>query len=165
MAEKVGTRINVGDFSVGIMGIVELMEEMTATHADKPDDEVRAHMLARLGEHNYIAHKAEDEYGRAFVRELRMFLGQAYTEDGPAGLDIKVLGVGCGQCDSLVKTIQEVLTELRFPVGVEHVTDIKEIARYGVMGSPALLINGKTVAVGSAPPRNRIKKWLQEASA
>jgi hypothetical protein len=165
MAEKVGTRINVGDSSVGIMGIMELMEEMTATHADKHDDEVRTHMLARLGEHNYIAHQAEDEYGRAFVREFRKFLGHAYTEDGPAGLDIKVLGVGCGQCDSLVKTIQEVLTELRFPVAVEHVTDIKEIARYGIMGSPALLINGKAVAVGSVPPRNRIKKWLQEAKA
>jgi predicted DsbA family dithiol-disulfide isomerase len=48
---------------------------------------------------------------------------------------------------------------------VDHVTDIKEIARYGIMGSPALLINGKAVAVGSVPPRERIKKWLVEASA
>ena len=61
--------------------------------------------------------------------------------------------------------IMEVLTELKLPAGVDHVTDIKEIARYGIIGSPALLINGKAVAVGSVPPRERIKKWLVEASA
>jgi small redox-active disulfide protein 2 len=163
MAELAIKRINVGDSSVGIRGLTELMEEMAGIYADKPDDEVRAHMLDRLGEKNYIADKAEDEYGDAFVREFRKFLGQACADEGSAGLDIKVLGVGCNQCDGLVRTIKEVLTELELPAEVEHVTDIKEIARRGIMRSPALLINGKTVAAGSVPPRGKIKKWLMEA--
>jgi hypothetical protein len=61
--------------------------------------------------------------------------------------------------------IMEILTELQLPAGVDHVTDMKEIARYRVMGAPALIINGKTLAVGSVPPRDRIKKWLLEAHA
>ena len=165
MAEKDITRINVGNFSVSIIGIKQLMEEMTRTHADKPDDEVRAFMLGRLEKDSYIPGKARDDYGKAFIREFRKSLGQPYTDDAPGGLDVKVLGAGCSQCHQLTRTIMEVLTELKLPAGVDHVTDIREIARYGIMGSPALLINGKAVAVGSVPPRERIKKWLVEASA
>ncbi len=165
MAEKDITRINVAKFSVSIIGIKHLMEEMAATHADKPDEEVRSFMLDQLGKDNYIPAKAKEDYGNAFLREFRKFLGQPYTDDAPKGLDVKVLGAGCSQCHQLTLMIMEVLTELKLPAGVDHVMDIKEIARYGIMGSPALLINGKAVAVGSVPPRERIKKWLVEASA
>jgi hypothetical protein len=165
MSEKAITRINVANFGVSIIGIRELMEEMAATHGEKPDREVAEYMLDRLGKENYIPKKAVEDYGRAFVREFRKFMGQPFTEEGPKGLDIKVLGVGCPQCHALTQTIMEVLTELKLPAGVDHVTDMKEIARYRVMGSPALIINGKKLAVGSVPPRDRIKKWLLEANA
>lgn len=163
MAEKDIVQIKIGKFAVGIMGIKKLMEEMAVTYADKGNEEVRSFMLDRLGRDNYIPSSAKEEYGRAFVREFRKSMGQPYTEDAPHGLDIKVLGVGCNQCHALTQMIMEVLTEIDLPAGVDHVTDIKEIARYGVMGSPALLINGKAVAVGTVPPRERVKKWLIEA--
>ena len=163
MTEKDITQIKVGQFPVGIIGIRQLMEEMAATYADRADDEVSSFMLDSLGQSNYIPGSAKAEYGQAFVREFRKFLGQPYMEDAPQGLDIKVLGVGCNQCHALTKLIMEVLTELNLSAGVDHVTDIKEIARYGVMGSPALLINGKAVAVGSVPSRDRVRKWLAEA--
>ena len=47
---------------------------------------------------------------------------------------------------------------------LEHVRDIKEIGKYGVMGTPALIINGTVKAVGKVPPKNRIKKWLVDAT-
>ncbi|MGA2402012.1 MAG: thioredoxin family protein [Syntrophobacteraceae bacterium] len=163
MAEKDITQIKVGKFAVSIIGIKPLMDEMAGTHADKADDEIRFFMLDRLGQSNYIPAGAEADYGQAFVREFRKFLGQPYTEDAPQGLDIKVLGTGCPQCHALTQMVMEVLTEINLPAGVDHVTDIKEIARYGIMGSPALLINGKAVAVGNVPSRDRVKKWLVEA--
>jgi len=156
-------QIKIGKFAVGIMGIKKLMEEMAMTHAEKTDGEVGSFMLDRLGRDNYIPSSAKEEYARGFVREFRKSLGQPFKEDAPRGLDIKVLGVGCSQCHALTQMIMEVLTEIDLPAGVDHITDIKEIARYGVMGSPALLINGKAVAVGSVPPRERVKKWLIEA--
>jgi hypothetical protein len=165
MADKDITRINVGNFSVSIIGIKQLMEQMAKTHADNSDDAVCSFMLDCLGKDNYIPAKARGDYGKAFLREFRKSLGQTCTDDAPKGLDVKVLGAGCSQCHQLTRTIMEVLTELKLPAGVEHVTDIKEIARYGIMGSPALLINGRAVAVGSVPPRERIKKWLVEAGA
>ena len=165
MTEKDITRVKIGQFSVGIIGIMQLMEQMTETYTNKSDREVGEFMLAELGKKNYIPGGARDEYGEAFVREFRKSTGRPYTDDSPQGLDVKVLGAGCNQCHQLTRIIMEVLTELELPASVDHVTDIKEIGRYGIMGSPALLINGKAVAVGSVPPRNRIKKWLVEAGA
>ncbi|MCU0588394.1 MAG: thioredoxin family protein [Syntrophobacteraceae bacterium] len=165
MPEKSITRIQVSNFGVSIVGLRELVEEMAQTHGDQPDDEVARHMIERLGALNYIPGKVRGEYGRAFVREFRKHMGQPFTEEAPRGLDVKVLGVGCSQCRGLTQTVMEVLTELQLPAGVDHVTDMKEIARYRVMGSPALVVNGRIVAVGSVPPRDKIKKWLLEAQA
>jgi hypothetical protein len=163
MTEKDITRISVGNFSVSIIGLKQVLNEIGASLADKPDEQAQAALLERLEKDNYIPDKSRPEYGKAFVRELRKFLGQPYADDAPKGLDIKVLGAGCNQCRYLTQLVMEVLTELKMPAGVDHITDFKEIARYGVMGSPVLLINRKVVAVGSVPPRDRIKKWLLEA--
>ncbi len=163
MAEKDITQIRVGKFAVSIIGIKQLMDEMAGTYADKADDEVGSFMLDSLARSNYIPASAKADYGQAFVREFRKFMGQPYTEDAPQGLDIKVLGTGCSRCHALTQMIMQVLTEINLAASVDHVTDIREIARYGIMGSPALLINGKAVAVGSVPPRDRVKKWLIEA--
>ncbi len=164
MTDKDITQVRIGQYGFGIIGIKRLMEELAETYADKSDAEVAAVMVERLSKDNYIPANVREDYGRAFVREFRKFLGQPYTEDAAAGLDIKVLGMGCPQCHALTQTIMELLTELQLPAGLDHVTDIKEIARYGVMGSPALLINGKVMAVGSVPHKDKIKKWLVEAS-
>jgi len=165
MTDKDITQVRIGQHGFGIIGIRCLMEELAANCADKSDAEVKAVMVERLSKDNYIPANVREDYGKAFVREFRKFLGQPYTEDAEAGLDVKVLGAGCPQCQALTQTIMELLTELQLPAGVDHVTDIKEIARYRVMGSPALVINGKVMAVGSVPPRERIKNWLKEASA
>lgn len=165
MAEKEITRINVGKFPVSIVGLKDLLQEMARTHGSASDDDVGAFILERLGQTNSIPGGAREEYRRAFIREFRKSLGQPLAEEPPRGVDVKVLGAGCGQCHSLTKLVMEVLTEMGLPAGVEHVMDLREIARYGVMGSPALLVNGKVVAVGSVPPRNRIKAWLLEANA
>ena len=57
------------------------------------------------------------------------------------------------------------MTEMNMPADLEHVTDITEIGSYGVMGTPALVINGEVKAVGSVPPKPKLRKWLREAFA
>ena len=164
MTEQDITRIRVGTFDISITGIKQVMTELAPTHADKQDAEIAAMMLERLSHDNYIPSGANEEYKAAFVREFRKFTGQPYRDEVPQGLQVKVLGMGCPQCHSLTQTIMELLTELGFPADLDHVTDIKEIARYGVMGSPALVINGKTVAAGTVPSRKKLKEWLIEAN-
>jgi len=55
------------------------------------------------------------------------------------------------------------MSEINLIADIEHVRDIKEIGKYGVMGSPALLINGKVKSVGKVPPKNKLQEWLKEA--
>jgi hypothetical protein len=56
----------------------------------------------------------------------------------------------------------EVLTELELAADFEHVTGIKKIARYGILQSPALLINNKIVAKGSVPSKTQLIEWLKK---
>jgi len=164
MAEKDITQIKVGKHAVSIIGIKLLMAEMAQTHSDKSDEEVRNIMLERLGRDNYIPGPAKDDYGKAFVREFRKFMGQPFQEEASTDLDIKVLGPGCPECDRLEQVLMQLLADLQLPASIDHVRDLKEIAKYRVMGTPALMINGKVVSKGGFPPKEKIKKWLMEAA-
>jgi hypothetical protein len=55
--------------------------------------------------------------------------------------------------------------QLRIKANIEHVRDIKEIGRLGVMGMPGLLINGEVKSVGKVPPKAKLIQWLEEADA
>lgn len=153
-------QIKVDKYNIGIISLTHVMEEMAKEYAQRSDDEVRAELLNRLSRKNYIPGPARESYGHAFLREFRKFLGKPYEEEISKDLEIKVLGQGCVQCNRLEKEIIEVMVEMNLVADLEHVTDIKEIGKYGVMGTPALIINGKVMAVGRVPPRAKIKQWL-----
>jgi hypothetical protein len=57
----------------------------------------------------------------------------------------------------------DVMSELNLAADLEHVTDIKEIGRYRVMGIPALIINGKILSVGPVPSKKKLADWLKQA--
>ncbi|MBI4774057.1 MAG: thioredoxin family protein [Deltaproteobacteria bacterium] len=162
MTEDV-TRIRVGKNTIGITGLKSVLEELATSHSETSDDEVRRLMLDRLSRDNYIPNTARDEYGNAFVREFRKFLGQAREEPPERELTIQVLGPGCSQCERLEHIVMQILTEMNLGAFVEHVKNVKEIGEFGVMGAPALVINGKVVCVGKIPPVGKIKEWLLEA--
>ncbi|MFC1825534.1 thioredoxin family protein [Thermodesulfobacteriota bacterium] len=162
MAAEDITQIKVDGQAVGIMGLKGVLEEMAKDHADEDDREIGQELLKRLSRKNYIPAQVKAKYAAAFLREFKKLMGRPYEDEGATGLEIKILGPGCAQCDGLEREIMEVLAELGLPGDVEHVTDVKEIGLYGVMGMPALIINGEVKAVGKVPPRNQIIAWLKE---
>ncbi len=85
-------------------------------------------------------------------------------EEESHGLSIKILGSGCSACDRLEQTAMTALSELGLPAEVEHVRDVKEIVALGVLGVPALLINGEIKAVGTVPTKAMLKEWLTAVS-
>ena len=156
-------RIKIGNHNVGVVGLKRVIEELATDFAREPDERVAPEMLKRLSKHNYIPANARETYGRAFVREFRKFLGQPYEEDAKGTIEIKVLGPGCAQCERLEKDVMDVLSEMSLAADLEHVRDIMEIATYGVMGMPALIINGKIMCWGQLPSKSKIKDWLEDA--
>ena len=163
MSQNDVTRVRINRQSIGIIGLKDLMEEMAEEYPEKSDDKVQAELIKRLSRKNYIPERAKEDYGKALLREFKKFSGKPYEEEISEGLEIKVLGPGCAQCNRLEKELMELMAEMNLAADVEHVTDINEIARYGVMGTPALIVNGNVKSVGSVPPRGKIIGWLKEA--
>lgn len=64
------------------------------------------------------------------------------------GTKVKILGSGCAKCNELEHNIVEALRQLGQSTKVDHVTDFSEIASYGVMTTPAVVVDGKVISYG-----------------
>lgn len=79
------------------------------------------------------------------------------------GARVKVLGAGCTRCEKLKVTTIEALSELGLNETVDHVTDFIQIAAYGVMTTPALVVDGKVVSYGKVLKKDEVIKILQQS--
>ena len=77
-------------------------------------------------------------------------------------MDIKVLGPGCPRCQQTEQNVKDALAEAGVEASVEKVTDTMEIAGYGVMGTPAVIVDGEVKSVGKIPNKEDIKIWIQK---
>jgi len=75
-------------------------------------------------------------------------------------MDIKILGTGCPKCKTLEKLTREVLEKNGIEASISKVEDIMEIMKYGVMSTPALVVNGKVEIKGRVPSAAEIKHIL-----
>ena len=76
-------------------------------------------------------------------------------------MKIKVLGSGCPNCKILEANTKKALEELKIKADVEKVTDIAKIMEYGIMSTPALIIDENVVSYGKVLSSNEIKKLLK----
>lgn len=157
-------QIRVGKNRMGIIGLKQILSEVSEAHAGRPDNEIEIELLNRLSKKNYIPEHARAAYGQAFLREFKKSIGQPVEESGANDLEVKVLGPGCSRCNQLEQDIMAVMDEMNLAGSIEHVTDIIAIGEYGVMGTPALILNGKVMAVGTVPPKAKLKIWLKKIS-
>lgn len=77
-------------------------------------------------------------------------------------MDVKVLGPGCRNCRALADLIEAKADELGAPIKLERITDLSEIIRYGVMRTPAVVIDGRLVHCGGVPNVATIAGWLTD---
>jgi len=75
-------------------------------------------------------------------------------------LDIKVLGPGCAECDRLEQNVKEAVAMLGEQAAVEKVQDFQHILSFGVMQTPALVVNGKVVAYGRVPTTGEVMTMI-----
>ena len=163
MKENDIKQIRINNNLVGVVGLEAVMGDMASNSAARSDVDIGKEIIRRLEEKNYIPFKVRPLYQEALVREFRKYLGQPVAEESAAGLRVTILGPGCARCDRMEMDVREVMAEMELAAALDHVTDLKEIGRYGVLGTPALVINDKVVCVGQAPNRNKIREWLSEA--
>ena len=79
-------------------------------------------------------------------------------------MEVKVLGTGCTKCKSTVALIEDVASTKGVTLSLEKVEDIQAIVGYGVMSTPAVVIDGKVIHAGGVPSRDKVEQWLSQAS-
>ena len=78
------------------------------------------------------------------------------------GASVKVLGTGCAKCNALEAATKAALEQLGMDTTIDHVTDFSQIAAYGVMTTPALVVDGKVVSYGKVLKADEVVKILQK---
>lgn len=164
MTETEISRIKIDDFEVGIVGLKKALSEVLSGGSEMDDITVEALLIEKLSDKNYIPSSARQKYGTAFLREFKKFRGDKLEEETTEVLDIKVLGPGCFQCETLEKTVMKVLSQMSLPASVEHIKDIKEIASFGLFSTPALMINGTVVSTGSNISEKKLQDLINKFS-
>jgi len=161
--EKDYRLVLVGNTQVGLIGLKEIFEELKEKR-DKPEAELKLLLAEMAGRKNYIATSVKQEYEKALFREFKKFLGEKVEEERGGFLEVTILGPGCYSCNKLEQDVMAVLSETGFQASLIHITDPKLIAQYGVLPTPALIINGKVKSSGRVPSKSMVKKWLEEES-
>jgi len=159
MANEDAKQIKLSHGTVGVVGLPELLEE-ARSRSFSSDEELKVFLLQGVKARNFVAPGVEDEYTEALFREYRTFIGEPLPEEPGGPLEVRILGPGCPRCNALEEATMAALAELNIPADVEHVKNLAEIAQYGVLGTPGLVINGEVKSSGRVLSKERIKALL-----
>ncbi len=77
-------------------------------------------------------------------------------------MNIKVLGTGCAKCEKLEAIVRGAVNTLNLDCEIEKVKDLADIMSYGVMVTPALVIDGKVVLAGELPTMDKMATILKK---
>ncbi len=75
-------------------------------------------------------------------------------------MNIKVLGGGCSKCEALLGAVKEAVAEKGIEAEIEYITDMAKIMEYGIMSTPALMIENKVVSMGRVLKAKDIIKMI-----
>ncbi len=77
-------------------------------------------------------------------------------------MEIKILGPGCPKCSQTEKVVKDVVEESGVDATIEKVTNVLDIGKYGVFGTPAVVVDGEVKCVGKIPGKEEVLKWIKK---
>ena len=161
MEDKDYRLVLVGNTQVGLIGLKEIFEQQKIQR-DQSESVLKEMLVEKAGKKNYIPPSVKEDYKKALFREYKKFLGEKVEEEKIEFLQVAILGPGCYSCNKLEQDVMAVLSETGIQAGLNHMTDPTLMAQYGILPTPALIINGKVKSAGRVPSKSMIKKWLEE---
>ena len=76
-------------------------------------------------------------------------------------MEIKICGPGCANCTKAENIVKEAVAEAGLDAEIYKITDFAEMAKLGVLSTPAVIVNGKIMCVGKVPSKNEVIQWLK----
>ncbi len=74
--------------------------------------------------------------------------------------NVKILGTGCANCRNTAALVETVAKDRGAEIALEKIEDLATIMRYGVMSTPAVVVDGQVVHAGGVPSREKIERWF-----
>jgi small redox-active disulfide protein 2 len=161
MTEEI-TQIRIGDFTAGVIGLRGIFDKIKQSGISAPEM-IKRKLVELARQQNYITDAVSEKYAEALCREYRKFLGEEVEDECVQELVIRVLGPGCPACEQMMEDVRSVLAELNLPADLLHVRNPNEIAQFGLVATPALVINNKLKISGRKAQRKQLIQWLSEA--
>ena len=156
-------QIRIGGNTVGIIDLNEIFAEIKAVRV-KSDKALKQLLFEKVKVKNYVPPQLEDMYKEDLFDEYRVFTGQQKFRTRKPGVpEIRVYGPGCPRCEQLDRLVMEVIARKGLQVDYRYIKDIQEMMKLGIMGTPALVINGKVAAVGRVPNSRELEEFLAKA--
>lgn len=90
------------------------------------------------------------------------FVEEETIKESPIEARVKILGTGCSNCKKLEENTIAAIEEAKLDLAIKYVEDMAEIASYGVMSTPALLLDDKVLSYGKVLSKEEIIKILKE---
>ena len=76
-------------------------------------------------------------------------------------MEIKICGPGCANCTKAENIVKEAVAEAGIDAEIHKITDFAEMAKLGVLSTPAIIVNGKIMCVGKVPSKKEVIQWLK----
>jgi small redox-active disulfide protein 2 len=76
-------------------------------------------------------------------------------------MEIKVCGPGCANCTKAENIVKEAVADVGIAAEVVKITDFAEMAKLGVLSTPAIVIDGKIMCVGKVPAKSEVLAWIK----
>lgn len=151
--------LKIGRATIGLIGL-DIALNRVISDTSLADEEAAQLVYEEISRLNYVPDTATATYREAILKEVtRLREGES---DSSGELVIRILGPGCVSCNNLQKIVFEVMDGMGVAADIFQIHDLDEIGRYGVMQTPALLINNKVKSSGRLPTPAQIEEWLRE---
>ena len=151
--------LKIGKANIGLVGLEAALNQVL--HKNISDQEAVDFLFEEIKLQNYIPATAHDQYREALLHEYNQISGKEISRNRE--LNIRILGPGCVSCNKLNTMLIDIMQKLGIAADVEQVHELDEIWRYGVLNTPALIINDEVKCAGRMPTPANIEEWIKEA--
>ena len=157
--------IKIGNARVGLIGIEASLQKLKKeidSGGNLSTGEALKRLFDAVKERNYVPPNAEKAYLDALKKLWLKETGQGQDMDYDDDLRIRILGPGCVSCNRLEEMVLEVMAARGIAADIEHVRELDEIWRYGVIQTPALVVGKKVLCSGKMPMKAQVEAWFNE---
>jgi hypothetical protein len=159
MEQATSRTIRIGAANIGLIGLDTALNELSTKSIAEKEAVDTLYEIVSAG--NYIPAGHEKQYRTALLNEYRKHISNDFEQ--PENMVVRIFGSSCISCNTLQTMMIQILDQTKLAADIEQIHDPDEIGRYGVLHTPALMVNGEIKCQGRMPTAAQLEQWVREA--